>query len=89
MEGLSGAQFALPGAVERLRAVRPDPDAVAPAGPAEVRVLAAVDPANPYGALVPWPAPAAGCEARPRRSPELWQRDRSQHGGLRWVGAMR
>ena len=67
VEGLSGAQFALPGAVERLRAVRPDPDAIAPAGPAEVRVLAAVDPANPYGALVPWPAPAAGCEARPRR----------------------
>jgi ATP-dependent Lhr-like helicase len=67
VEGLSGAQFALPGAVDRLRALRPDPDAIAPARPAEVRVLAAVDPANPYGALVPWPAPEAGCETRPRR----------------------
>ena len=67
MEGLSGAQFALPGAVDRLRALRPDPDAIAPARPAEVRALAAVDPANPSGALVPWPAPEAGCETRPRR----------------------
>jgi ATP-dependent Lhr-like helicase len=48
IEGLGGAQFALPGAVERLRAER-QLDAVAPL------VLAATDPAQPYGAALPWP----------------------------------
>jgi ATP-dependent helicase Lhr and Lhr-like helicase len=47
VEGLGGAQFALPGAVERLRA-QPDRDD-APV------VLSAVDPAQPYGAALPWP----------------------------------
>ncbi len=48
VEGLGGAQFALPGAVERLRG----------SGEAESApiVLAAVDPAQPYGAALPWPA---------------------------------
>jgi ATP-dependent Lhr-like helicase len=49
VEGLTGAQFAHAGAVERLRAAR---DA---AEGREVIALAAVDPANPYGALLPWP----------------------------------
>jgi ATP-dependent Lhr-like helicase len=49
VEGLGGAQFALPGAVERLRS-SPSPDS-APL------VLAAVDPAQPYGAVLPWPRP--------------------------------
>jgi len=48
VEGLGGAQFALPGAVERLRAQR----AVEEAPPL---VLAATDPAQPYGAALPWP----------------------------------
>jgi ATP-dependent Lhr-like helicase len=39
--GLAGAQFALPEAVERLRAAREDPDA-------PLIVMAASDPANPY-----------------------------------------
>jgi ATP-dependent Lhr-like helicase len=47
--GLGGAQFAQPGAVDRLRAGR-DPDET----PSAV-VLAATDPANPYGIVVPWP----------------------------------
>jgi ATP-dependent Lhr-like helicase len=52
IEGLGGAQFALPGAVERLRALRGDLDrGVA----SEAVVLAAADPANPYGAALPWP----------------------------------
>ncbi len=46
IEGMGGAQFALPGAVERLRA-RPEP--------ASTLVLAAADPAQPYGAALPWP----------------------------------
>ncbi len=48
VEGLGGAQFALPGAVERLRAQR-DVEESAPI------VLAVTDPAQPYGAALPWP----------------------------------
>jgi len=47
VEGLGGAQFALPGAVERLRGA-PDRDS-------DSLVLAAVDPAQPYGAALQWP----------------------------------
>jgi ATP-dependent Lhr-like helicase len=45
--GLGAAQFALPGAVDRLRAVRDDEPSVV--------LLAATDPAQPYGAAVAWP----------------------------------
>lgn len=62
VEGLSGVQYARPDALERLRDVE---------GRQEVRVLAAVDPANPYGALLPWPE-AGQNEARPRRVPGAW-----------------
>ncbi len=48
IEGLGGAQFALPGAVERLRA-QGEGDQAPPI------VLAATDPAQPYGAALPWP----------------------------------
>ena len=48
--GLGGAQFALPGAVDRLRAHR-DP----PASGGRAIVLAATDPANAYGLSLPWP----------------------------------
>jgi ATP-dependent Lhr-like helicase len=48
VEGLGGAQFALPGAAERLRAQRDD-DAAPPV------VLAATDPAQAYGAVLKWP----------------------------------
>jgi len=48
VEGLGGAQFALPAAIERLRGLRADE----PAGPL---VLAATDPANPFGASLAWP----------------------------------
>jgi ATP-dependent Lhr-like helicase len=64
VEGVGGAQFALPGAVDRLRAQ---------ANTSELRAVAlsAVDPCNPFGWLLPWPgdtpenAPAA---LKPRRS---------------------
>jgi ATP-dependent Lhr-like helicase len=59
VEGLGGAQFALPGAVERLRAGRSDPEGMA-------LVLAAVDPAQPYGAALPWPR-REGQARRPAR----------------------
>ncbi len=48
VEGLGGAQFALSGAVERLRA-QPERDA-------RPVVLSAIDPAQPYGAALQWPA---------------------------------
>jgi ATP-dependent Lhr-like helicase len=59
VEGLGGAQFALPGAVERLRELRPRPGF-----DAEALVLAAADPAQPYGAALAWPARSAGRAAR-------------------------
>jgi ATP-dependent Lhr-like helicase len=59
VEGLGGAQFALAGAVERLRSL--------PEADGSFRVLAATDPANPYGAALPWPKPPSG--RRPSRAP--------------------
>jgi ATP-dependent Lhr-like helicase len=53
VEGLGAAQFALSGAIDRLRAVR-EPAAGRDESP-EVRLLAAADPASPYGAALPWP----------------------------------
>ena len=47
--GLGAAQFAQPGAVDLLRAERDAKDTP------QVATLAATDPANPYGAMVPWP----------------------------------
>ena len=55
IDGLGASQFALPGAVDRLRALR-EPDG-------RIVVLAATDPANPYGVVIPWPA-SAGRPAR-------------------------
>ncbi|MEH1028912.1 ATP-dependent helicase [Micromonospora profundi] len=54
VEGLGAAQFAVPGAVDRLRALaEPADGARGRNGP--TMVLAATDPANPYGAALPWP----------------------------------
>ncbi len=53
VEGLGGAQFCLPAALDRLRSERGDPGG--DDGPRNVLVLAAADPANPYGATLPWP----------------------------------
>jgi ATP-dependent helicase Lhr and Lhr-like helicase len=53
VEGLGAAQFAAPGAVDRLRA---GSDAAGQRRrPPTPLVLAATDPANPYGAALPWP----------------------------------
>ncbi|MEV4710092.1 ATP-dependent helicase [Micromonospora sp. NPDC049374] len=53
VDGLGAAQFAVPGAVDRIRAGA-DPLDGGRRGGATV-VLAATDPANPYGAALPWP----------------------------------
>ena len=59
VEGLGGAQFALAGAVERLRAL--------PHVEEDYLLLAATDPAQPYGATLRWPKRAEG--RRPARTP--------------------
>ncbi|MCY4369315.1 MAG: DEAD/DEAH box helicase [bacterium] len=55
VEGLGGLQFALPGAIDRLRTTERTGGVV---------ILAAADPANPYGTLLPWPEPADGRASR-------------------------
>jgi ATP-dependent helicase Lhr and Lhr-like helicase len=50
--GLGAAQFASVGAVDRLRGFA---DTAARREPVPALVLAATDPANPYGAALPWP----------------------------------
>jgi len=63
IEGMGGAQFALPGAVERLRSARTP----AASGEGErTLVIAAADPAQPYGAALPWPK-REGQDRRPAR----------------------
>ena len=59
--GLGAAQFALPGAVDRLRAARSGESGP---GPPAVVALAATDPAQPYGSVLAWPA----SEGRPVRA---------------------
>jgi len=56
IEGLGGAQFGLPGAIDRLR--REERTGIV--------VLAATDPANPFGGVLAWPDTAEG---RPARRP--------------------
>jgi ATP-dependent helicase Lhr and Lhr-like helicase len=85
--GLGAAQFSVPGAVDRLRSVReaPDADLHPELVPAPV-VLAATDPAQPFGATLPWPQ----SPGRPARSvgalvvlwqgePLVWFDRRSHH----------
>ncbi|MEU6729566.1 ATP-dependent helicase [Nonomuraea wenchangensis] len=83
VEGLGGAQFALPGAVDRMRAMAPGiaPTAagVPPLDPGpggaglgreggrRAVVLAAADPANPYGAALSWPQRPGDAGHKPGR----------------------
>ena len=58
VDGLGAAQFAAGNTIDRLRTFDDTADdAHWPSGAGEpaVRVLAATDPANPYGAALPWP----------------------------------
>jgi len=79
VEGLGAAQFASPGAVDRMRALgqaREEPVWTTPvpggwkdtpARPRETVVLAAADPANAYGAALAWPPAASEGGHRPGR----------------------
>lgn len=67
VESLGGAQFSGPASVERLRSYQelsPARDRGQPSC-----VLAATDPANPFGAALPWPARTSSDEAAPSRRP--------------------
>jgi ATP-dependent Lhr-like helicase len=55
VEGLGAAQFGTAGAIDRLRTFSEVDDAAKP----DATCLAATDPANPYGAALPWPQQAA------------------------------
>jgi ATP-dependent Lhr-like helicase len=70
VEGLGAAQFAVPGAVDRLRALAGSGWGTPPAATEEAPralVLAATDPANPYGAALPWPPRESAGGHRPGR----------------------
>jgi ATP-dependent Lhr-like helicase len=76
VEGLGAAQFAVPGAVDRLRALdeTADESGRSKTHMPKALVLAATDPGNPFGAALPWPErivdegePGAG--HRPGRKP--------------------
>lgn len=117
VEHLGGSQFALPGAVDRLRVDAQDRARVVEAeleaterttavasgsgvsGSSGAVVLAAMDPANPYGAALAWPTgpalsagpapgtgPAPSTEAAPDRSPE--SRPGTAHRPGRKAGAV-
>jgi ATP-dependent helicase Lhr and Lhr-like helicase len=65
VDGLGAAQFAIPGAVDRLRSARDTPDPIFhPDDQPDPIVLASTDPANPYGGTLSWPATTG----RPARS---------------------
>jgi ATP-dependent Lhr-like helicase len=84
VEGLGAAQFALPGAVDRLRSQPTEVgDAAGRDGPRAL-VLAATDPANPYGAALPWP-PRAVFPARDR---SVGGREGAGHRPGRKAGAL-
>jgi len=61
VDGLGGTQFAARGDIDRLRQLA----GAAPAAQATVVALSMMDPANPYGSVLPWPTTAAG--VRPAR----------------------
>ena len=64
VDGLGAAQFAVPGAIDRLRACKEPPLAADGDAPSGAVVLAATDPAQPYGATLEWPITTG----RPTRS---------------------
>jgi ATP-dependent helicase Lhr and Lhr-like helicase len=58
VDALGGAQFAVPGAVDRMRSLA-DRRSAHDRGEPQTVVLAAADPANPYGAALSWPERSA------------------------------
>ena len=69
VDGLGAAQFAMPGAVDALRA-RAEDASTGRSSPAPALVLAATDPANPYGAALPWPTRGIGPDGSLDEAPD-------------------
>ncbi|MDT8914294.1 ATP-dependent helicase [Amycolatopsis sp. PS_44_ISF1] len=67
VEGLGAAQFAAKGAVDRLRAVSGPQAGLSGGRSGTAVVLAAADPAQPYGAALSWPAATGDPKHRPAR----------------------
>ncbi|MFF0449327.1 ATP-dependent helicase [Streptomyces sp. NPDC004609] len=67
VEGLGAAQFAMDGAVDRLRAAATARERGDGRAAPQAVVLAAADPANAYGAALPWPEPPDGAGHKPGR----------------------
>ncbi|MFF2727268.1 DEAD/DEAH box helicase [Streptomyces sp. NPDC058008] len=67
VEGLGAAQFAMDGAVDRLRAASTARDRADPGAAPRALVLAAADPANAYGAALSWPESPDGAGHKPGR----------------------
>ncbi len=67
VEGLGAAQFAMDGAVDRLRASATAAEREVGGTPRQALVLAAADPANAHGAALPWPEPPSGAGHKPGR----------------------
>jgi hypothetical protein len=78
--GLGGAQFAMPPALDLLRSLREVPEE-----PRTV-VMAATDPANPYGAVVAWPE--VGAPRVPDRAEPQEQHAATGRGPTRTVGSL-
>lgn len=64
IEGLGAAQFAAPGADERLRNLASPDDSTN----SRTVMLSAVDPANPFGSVIPWPELAGRRAIKPQRT---------------------
>jgi ATP-dependent Lhr-like helicase len=74
VEGLGATQFALPAAVDLLRSLR-NP---ASADKDETVLLAAQDPAQPYGSILPWPRESAQRDAATAELPVAQDGSRSR-----------
>lgn len=84
IEGLGASQFALPAVVDRLRAgyegaksSESASESAWASAPEPVVLLAATDPANPYGAILPWPTTS------PQPSPEPSLKQEAPNGATR------
>jgi ATP-dependent Lhr-like helicase len=67
VEGLGAAQFAMDGAVDRLRAIATAAERAGGEPERRAVVLAAADPANAYGAALPWPEAPQAAGHKPGR----------------------
>ena len=80
--GLGGAQFALPAALDQLRAMREPPEEP------RTLIIAAADPANPYGSIVKWPEVARPTTQEIAGSKKQDPAYASTRGPTRTVGAL-